>query len=210
MSVKRAFVIIGVSTIALAISGATIGYSLARFAPFYYRGVFRGGESPDFNPVQVGLGLGLTQGLIAGLIVGVVVVLAVSISTLRRFEKRRLHVDDEVGRHPTKGRLISIVVFLIGSAITLPVGLIVGSLRGDYACKERRFADEKAHIAPVLASDPSMSNIEIEMFTGDGTAELYGDVATKEELHRLQSRMRTLMGEARNNQFLDGVSVRKK
>ena len=142
--------------------------------------------------------------------VGAVVVLAVSISGLRRSEKGRLHLDDEAGQRPMKGCLINIIVFLIGSAITLPVGLIVGSLGGDSACKERRFADEKAIIAPVLASDPSMSSIEIEMFTGDGTARLSGEVATKEDLDRLQSRMRTLLGEARNKQFLEGVSVRTK
>jgi multisubunit Na+/H+ antiporter MnhB subunit len=118
--------------------------------------------------VQVGFGLGLTQGLIAGLMVGAVVVLAVSISGLRRSEKGRLNLDDETSRRPTNGFLINIVVSLIGSAITLPVGLIVGSLTGDYACKERRFADEKATTAPALASDPSMSSMTIEMFTGDG------------------------------------------
>ncbi len=210
MGVTRGFAIIVSCGISFAAGGIAVGYALARFAPYYYRGVFRGGESPDFDPVQVGLGLGLTQGLIAGLIVGAVVVLAASISGLRRSEKGRLYSDDEIGRRPMKVCLINIVVFLIGSAITLPVGLIVGSLIGDYACKKRRFADEKANIAPVLASDPSMSSIKIEMFTGDGTAELYGEVATKEELDRLQSRMKTLMGEARNKQFLDGVSVRNK
>jgi hypothetical protein len=210
LGVTRGFAIIVASGISFAAGGLAVGYAIARFAPSYYRSVFRGGKSPDFDPVQVGLGLGLTQGLIAGLIVGAVVVLAASIFGLRRSEKGRLHFDDEVGQHPIKGGLIKLVVFLIGSALTLPVGLIVGSLRGDYACKERRFADEKAIIAPVLSSDPSMSSIKIEMFTGDGTAELSGEVATQEDLDRLQSRMKTLMGEARNKQFLDGVSVRKK
>ncbi len=210
MGVTRAFAIIVSCGISFAAGGVAVGYALARFAPYYYRGVFRGGDSPDFDPVQVGLGLGLVQGLIAGLMVGAVVVLAVSISGSRRSEEGRLHLDDEVGQLPVKGCLLNIVLFLIGSAITLPVGLIVGSLWGDYSCKERRFADEKAIIAPVLANDPSMSRIEIGMFTGDGTARLSGEVATKEDLDRLQSRMRTLLGEARNKQLLDGVSVRTK
>ena len=58
MSVTRAFAIIVACGISFAAGGVAVGYALARFAPYYYRGVFRGGESPDFDPVQVGLGLG--------------------------------------------------------------------------------------------------------------------------------------------------------
>ncbi len=217
MSVKKAFIIIGLSAIALATSGATIGYSLARFAPFYYRGVFRGGESPDFNPVQVGLGLGLTQGLISGLIVGAVVVLAKTLSSLQRFEKIRLQSDDERGQSPIesgqlpiKGCLLNVVILLVGSAFSLPIGLIIGAVGGEYSCKTRRFYDEKAIIAPVLASDPSMSSINIEMFTGDGTAMLYGVVMSKVDLDRLRSRMTALFGEPRIKDRMFGVSAKEK
>ena len=210
MGVKRAFVIIAVSTIVLATGGAAIGYSLGRFAPFYYRGVFRAGGSPDFNPVQVGFGLGLTQGLIAGLIVGAAVVLAKALSGFQRFEKGRLRLDDEVGQPPIKGCLINVVIFLVSSAIALSIGLIIGALGGEYGCKARRFHDEKAIIVPVLARDPSTSTINIEMFTGDGTAMLYGEVATKEDLDRLRSRMTTLFGEPRVKDIMYGVSAREK
>jgi hypothetical protein len=52
--------------------------------PGYYRTVFRYGDSPDFNAVEVGVGLGLTQGLMAGVAVGCVVVLAVAWHGSRR------------------------------------------------------------------------------------------------------------------------------
>ena len=87
MTVLRGFLIIVVSGIGFAPAGGLIGYALGRVAPAYYRGVFRRGEAPDFDPVQVGLGLGMTQGLIAGLLVGSVVVLAVALSGPRRREK---------------------------------------------------------------------------------------------------------------------------
>jgi hypothetical protein len=57
---------------------------LARLAPSYYRSVFHGGDSPSFDPVQVGIGLGVSQGLVAGLIVGSLVVVAVAFSGGRR------------------------------------------------------------------------------------------------------------------------------
>lgn len=83
MTVARGFAIILASGAAFALGGCAIGYALARVAPLYYRGVFRGGDSPDFDPVQVGIGLGIAQGLVAGLVVGSVVVLAVALAGLR-------------------------------------------------------------------------------------------------------------------------------
>lgn len=83
MNAARGFGIVVASGLGFAAGGAGLGYMLGRIAPAYYRGVFRGGEAPDFNPVQVGLGLGITQGLIVGLVVGAVIVLAVAISEAR-------------------------------------------------------------------------------------------------------------------------------
>ena len=80
----RSFTIIVMSGILFAVGGGPLGYTLAIVAPFYYRVLFQGGDSPDFSPVQVGIGLGVSQGLVAGLIVGSVVVLSVAISDFWR------------------------------------------------------------------------------------------------------------------------------
>jgi hypothetical protein len=84
MTVVRGFTIIVVSGMAFAIAGGFIGSTLARSMPGYYRAVFPGGDRPDFDPVQVGVGLGVTQGLMAGLVVGSVVVLAVALASSRK------------------------------------------------------------------------------------------------------------------------------
>jgi hypothetical protein len=83
MTVARGFTVIVASGIAFAIAGGLIGSTLGRSMPGYYRAVFPGGERPDFDPVQVGIGLGITQGLVAGLVVGSVVVLAVALAGRR-------------------------------------------------------------------------------------------------------------------------------
>ena len=90
MTVARGFAIIVASGASFAAGGGGLGYALARVAPSYYRGVFSSGESPGFDPVQVGIGLGVSQGLIAGLVVGSVVVLAVALSGSRRPPKEPL------------------------------------------------------------------------------------------------------------------------
>jgi hypothetical protein len=84
MTVLRGFAIVIASVVAGALAGLGIGYSLGSWAPAYYRGVIRAGDSPNFDPVQVGIGLGLTQGAGAGLVVGCVIVLAVAWHNSRR------------------------------------------------------------------------------------------------------------------------------
>jgi hypothetical protein len=80
MTILRGFLIIAISTALCAIIGAGTGYTLGTFAPAFYRTLFRNGNAPTFDPVQMGLGLGLTQGLV----VGCVVVLAVAWYNSRR------------------------------------------------------------------------------------------------------------------------------
>jgi hypothetical protein len=84
MTVLRGFGIVLLSAVLGALIGCGIGYTLGVVTPAYYRGVFSTGNSPGFDPVQVGSGLGFTQGLVAGLLVGCVVVLAVAWFNARR------------------------------------------------------------------------------------------------------------------------------
>lgn len=84
MTTARGFAVVILSAVIGALAGVGLGYSLGVLAPAYYRGVFQNGQSPEFDPVQVGIGLGLTQGAIAGLVVGCVIVLAVAWYNSRR------------------------------------------------------------------------------------------------------------------------------
>ena len=54
--------------------GALLGAALGSFSPGYYRSVFSNGDSPNFDPVAVGIGLGLTQGVVFGTLVGLALV----------------------------------------------------------------------------------------------------------------------------------------
>lgn len=82
-SVARAFSIVVASGIVGSVVGTGLGYLLGHVTPAYYRGVFKAGADPGFDPVQVGLGLGFSQGLICGLLVGSAVVLAAAWSRRR-------------------------------------------------------------------------------------------------------------------------------
>jgi len=64
--------------------GAGLGFALGRFAPGYYRSLFRNGDRPGFDPEAVGLGLGATQGVVVGLVVGLVIVFMLAWFNSRR------------------------------------------------------------------------------------------------------------------------------
>lgn len=74
--VTRSFSIIAGAALGFGAVGGLVGATLGPVAPAYYRGIFQGGDQPDFDPVQVGLGLGVSRGLICGVLAGVAVVLA--------------------------------------------------------------------------------------------------------------------------------------
>jgi hypothetical protein len=61
-----------------AVGGGLVGLALGVFLPAYYRGVVSGGQQPDFNPVDVGVGLGTSEGVILGVLVGGLVVVALA------------------------------------------------------------------------------------------------------------------------------------
>jgi hypothetical protein len=84
VSVARAFLIVITSGVGFGTGGGGLGYVLGTTAPSYYRSVFRNGNDPTFNPVEVGLGLGVTQGVVAGVVVGCIIVLAVAWYQSRR------------------------------------------------------------------------------------------------------------------------------
>lgn len=78
MTVVRGFLITIASGVGFGIVGGLLGYALGKFAPDYYRIVFRIPRQLDLDPAHAGLGLGATQGLVAGLFIGLVIVLAVA------------------------------------------------------------------------------------------------------------------------------------
>ena len=108
-----------------------IGAVLGTTAPGYYRSVFRNGDSPDFNPIQVGIGLGATQGIASGVVLSIVVFAFIVWRDLRTTRPTtRGTATDEMARSRLwtihalwcvgtilSGILIGTVAFLLGGII---------------------------------------------------------------------------------------------
>lgn len=95
----RGFLYVVGSAAAFAAAGACLGFAVGRWAPDYYRMVFRLPPSLDLRMEQVGLGLGLVQGLGAGLVVG----LALAALSAWSGSRRRAAPSDAAVNENTKG-----------------------------------------------------------------------------------------------------------
>jgi len=123
-------------------------------APEYYRSVFRGGHSSDFNPLQVGIGLGATQGIAAGLAIAIIVL---ALLAWRDIGSARPTIDSDT---PTKGLrspswlvhvlwgVATAMSVLIISAATFIVGGFAGQQQLYQAWTERKLV----RLAAVLQS----------------------------------------------------------
>jgi hypothetical protein len=88
MTWGKGIAIVVATTVLGAIVGTALGFTLGRFVPAYYRSVFSRGNSPDFDPMAVGIGLGLSQGTAVGVFGGLVLVGAIA-----WFKSRRSRVE---------------------------------------------------------------------------------------------------------------------
>lgn len=80
--IKALSIILGLTALGATLGGIG-GYLLGTLNPQYYRGVFRDGHHPEFDPVAVGVGLGVSQWAAGGLVVGTFLVLVLTWYDLR-------------------------------------------------------------------------------------------------------------------------------
>lgn len=132
MTTKTALTTVLIWGVVFACVGSAIGAMVGAVAPEYYRSVFLGGRSPDFNPLHVGIGLGARQGAASGI--------AISIVVLALFAWRDLHsvrpaIESDAPTTDLRSRPWSVHVLwgaitamsiLILSAATFILGGVVG------------------------------------------------------------------------------------
>lgn len=209
MTFTRAIAAVLATTLLLAAVGGGIGYALGRFAPGYYRSVFHGGNDPGFDPVSVGVGQGLTQGTAGGVVAGLVVVALLCWRDVRLV--RATEGTPTTSPSVTGGRSAR-VLLIIGGLIALifcsGIGLLLGRLGGERGAYHRRYLEEREVLAPVLAHDRSFSAVKIDERSRGGV-DLWGEVQSPAELERLRAAVARAIGEARAEEMLTGVSVRK-
>jgi hypothetical protein len=210
MSVARGFVIVGIGAVCFGVAGGLIGLALGAGMPDYYRGVFRGGHEPGFNPVQVGLGLGSTQGLICGTLLGSIIVLAMALARRSRPESEPADLPPHLGERKhspwswlRRGAAIALILAAIacGGITSFVAGAIIGQSQLYRYSSDTRLA----RVLPVLRELP-FSGVRAEP-TSNGKIDLTGSVGSERDLKALKDRMRFLFGDDDARAMTSGVDI---
>jgi hypothetical protein len=198
MSIPKAIATIVGCTVLLAGIGASFGYALGAFAPGYYRSVFRAGREPDFDPVDVGVGLGVTQGMTWGVVVGLAVV---ALLCWRERRCGRSVVPDIQSGQPAASRYVARAILLIIGVLPIlvcsgGVSYILGLFHGEHDAYHLHYLEEQQVLAPVLAGDPAFAGERI-VERPEGGAYLFGQVPTQADADRLRAAVADALGDAR-------------
>jgi hypothetical protein len=155
MTTKTALTTVLTWAVVFACVGCAMGAMIGVVAPDYYRSVFRRGESPDFNPLQVGVGLGVTQGAASGIAISIVVIAILAWRDGRSrspANESNTPATDSLSRtwsvHVLWGVAAAMSVLII-SAATFIVGGVVGQQQLYQAWTERKLEG----LATILQSD---------------------------------------------------------
>ncbi|MEQ9587975.1 MAG: hypothetical protein RJS97_08475 [Parvibaculaceae bacterium] len=186
MTTKTALTTVLTWAVVFACVGCTMGAMIGVVAPDYYRTVFRGGESPDFNPLQIGVGLGVTQGAASGIAISLVVLALLAWRDIRcrnpAFDNNAPATDSQSQTwsvHVLWGIAAAMSVVII-SATTFVVGGVVGQQQLYQAWTERKLEG----LATILQSD-DFDGVEADY---SSAAQVYltgtvNDNAVRDKLH---------------------------
>lgn len=132
-------------SVVFACVGSAIGATIGAVAPEYYRSVFRGGHSPEFHSLQVGIGLGASQGVASGIAISIVVL---ALLAWRDVRSARPAIKSDAPTKEFRSRIWSVHVLwgivtamsvLIISVATFILGGIIGQQQLYQAWTERKF-----------------------------------------------------------------------
>jgi hypothetical protein len=205
MAFTRAIAAVLATALLLAAVGGGVGYALGRYTPGYYRSVFHGGHDPRFDPISMGVGQGLTQGTAGGVVVGLALVALLcwrDVCLSRAAEGAQ--TAPSCGS--TAGRALAIVSGLLLVIVCSVAALLLGAVGGERGAYHRRYLEEREVLAPVLASNPAFSGVELNERSRGGV-DLVGEVGSPDDMERLRDAVTRAVGEARAKEMLLGMRV---
>lgn len=155
MTVKTALVIVFLWGIAFACVGAAIGAAIGSLAPEYYRSVLRHGDSPNFNPLQVGIGLGATQRIALGVAISVVVLALLAwrdVRATRRTTGKDCPHNRQLSR-PWSVHILWAVATTMSLLIVSAVAFVLGGIVGQQQLYQSWTDRKLDKLATILESD---------------------------------------------------------
>jgi hypothetical protein len=109
--------------------------------------------------------------------------------------------------HPMKQFLSFLAILIVGTVLVGGPCFLLGAIVGEWTAKKARFSLENEMIVKVIARNQKFKNIEVIMYTADGSAYLAGHVASQQDRDQLRAEMKVLFGEMGQIDRLCGISV---
>jgi hypothetical protein len=187
MTAKKALGIVLLWGVSLAAVGGAIGALLGTAAPNYYRSFFTYGHSPDFNPVQMGIGLGVTQGFAAGITIALV-----GLVLLAWRDMRAGHADVPQEPRPWPRLVLWAGVTLILIFGVCPVAYILGEIAG-WDQSYRAQADRRLQTIAKFMDANEFPNVQSDV-SSDGQVSLEGKVDDDAKRQKLRDRLALAFG----------------
>lgn len=141
--------------ISFACVGSAFGAAIGRFAPGYYQSIFRDGHSPEFNTLEVGVGLGATQGLASGLAISIIVLALLAWRDIRcaRPARNRLAPIERLQSRTWSVHVLWGVVTALSVAIMSTATFFLGGLLGQQQLYQSWTQRKLDRLATILESD---------------------------------------------------------
>ena len=207
MTPKTALITVLLWSVVFACVGSAIGATIGAVAPEYYRSVFRGGHSPEFNPLQVGIGLGATQGVASGIAISIVVL---ALLAWRDVRSARSAINSDAPTKDLRSRTWSVHVLwgvvtamsvLIISAATFIVGGIIGQQQLYQAWTERKLD----RLATILQSN-DFDGVEAD-YSSAAQVYLTGTIRDNAARDSLHDKLAVTFGTEEANEMIWRVDV---
>jgi len=104
--------------------------------------------------------------------------------------------------------IFGIIIVVVIIVVVIVSAFLLGGFFGVYKERQRRFAEESRVIEKILQdSKISIGNLELLMYTGDGTAFLIGEVRTRRDFDRLRDRLDSAFGTSTEVDRMCGISL---
>ncbi len=155
MTARKALATVLVWTLAFACLGMLLGAMLGLTVPQYYRSVFPNGDLPNFNPLQVGIGLGAAQGSILGAVLSVVVLVLLAWRDNRALRSAPEKNDSTGTRRPRSWTVHALwcVVTAVATLIVGTVAFFLGGILGQQQIYQSWTERKLDKLATIIASE---------------------------------------------------------
>lgn len=204
LKLQRPLILLAGCLLAGAILGTVAGGLIGLYAPAYYFEVFNAWDNPDFDPLQMGLGLGFLQGGGTGLVIGAGLI---GVTAWWKASRTEPTEDWPWPTQTLSGRWLPVIaVGVVVAVLAGGTGFMAGLLAGQNSTRTVLEMLQCQLAIEQVAHRPEFSGIEVVVDT-DGRVKLEGSVPTPAAQDELHQHLRLELSVVRAAALMQDVAI---